>query len=206
MTHVMLGPRSYRFILIPIALGLLLPTLFMPWVIINFQGVNALTPIDLLQGSFEKPGGHAAITDREHPELLFLDLVSSYKVQGTYFFWISTYLISIISMILSLVMPRLRTIMVLVAASLAVAAAIAWFYSSEGLKTNFVDQATITGGLIGAEFRGNERYLIDNIVRIGFGPYVVTLAGAVGLFYFGQYYLKRKDQTNSLMPENDKPV
>ena len=206
MTHMVLGQRSYRFILIPIALGLLLPTLFMPWVIISFQGVSALTPIDLMLGSFEKTESQSAIIDREHPELLFLDLVSSYKVQGAYFFWLSAYIISIISMVLSLLIPRSRTTTVLIAGSLALAAAIAWFYSIEGLKTNFVNQAAMTGGLIGEEFKGNERYLIDNIVRMGFGPYVVALAGAVGLFHFGQYYLKRNYQTDSRTPGNDKPA
>lgn len=205
--------RPYQFILLPIALGLLLPSLLMPWVIISFQGVNGLTPLDLVRGSYDRSNSYSgskegvATASREHPELVFLDLVSSYKLQGAYVFWISTYLASIIAMIVSLVFQRVRTKMAIIAGSLAIAAAITWFYSIEELKINFAEQAAITGGLIGEEFKGNERTLIDTIVRMGFGPYAAIPAGALGiLFYSIQHYLKRNDRDDPHQQENDKPT
>jgi len=201
MTNIV-SLRPYQFILLPIALGLMLPTLLMPWVIINLQGVNGLTPLDLVRGSYERnnnDGGNKddiVTSSREHPELVFLDLVSSYKVQGAFALWISTYLASIMAMILSLVFQRLRTRMAIIAGSLAIAAAMTWLYSIEELKVNFAEQAAITGGLIGEEFKGNERTLIDTIVRIGFGPYVAIPAGTLAiLFYPIQRYLKRNNKT-----------
>ena len=212
MTHIVsLSP--YKFILLPIALGLLFPTLLMPWVIINFQGVNGLTPLDLMRGSYARNNNDSgskesfATASREHPELVFLDLVSSYKVEGAYSFWISTYLASIVAMILSIVSQRLRTKMAVIAGSLAIAAAIAWFYSIEELKINFAEQAAITGGLIGEEFKGNERTLIDTIVRMGFGPYVVIPAGALAILFNSiQYYSKKNNRSDPHLQEKDKPT
>ena len=214
MTNIV-SLRPYQFILLPIALGLLLPTLLMPWVIINFQGVNGLTPLDLMRGSYERSNNDSgskegfATASREHPELVFLDLVSSYKVEGAFAFWISTYLASIVAMILSLVFQRLRTRIAVIAGSLAIAAAITWFYSIEELKINFAEQAAMTGGLIGEEFKGkgNERTLIDTIVRIGFGPYVVMPAGALAILFNSiQHYSKRNNRSDRHLQEKDKPT
>jgi hypothetical protein len=175
----------------------------MPWVILNFQGVNGLTPLDLLRGSYER-AQRGATADREHPELLFLDLVMSYKVEGVYILWICTYLASIVAMIISLVFQRLRTKIVVIAGSLAMASAIAWFFSIEELKINFAEQAAMTGGLIGGEFKGNERTLIDTIIKIGFGPYIAISAGALGIFfYFSRHYSKRDDKTGLHLQEKD---
>ena len=212
MTNIVsLSP--YKFILLPIALGLLLPTLLMPWVIINFQGVNGLTPLDLMRGSYGRNNndsdskGGIATAIREHPELVFLDLVSSYKVEGAYAFWISTYLASIVAMILSIVFQRLRTRIAVIAGSLAIAAAITWFYSIEELKINFAEQAAMTGGLIGEEFKGNERTLIDTIVRMGFGPYVAMPAGALAILFNSiKHYSKRNNRSDRHLQEKDKPT
>src|SRR2546428_6434885 len=162
MTNIV-SLRPYQFILLPIALGLLLPTLLMPWVIINFQGVNGLTPLDLMRGSYERSNNDSgskegfATASREHPELVFLDLVSSYKVESAFAFWISTYLASIVAMILSLVFQKLRTKLAVIAGCLAIAAAITWFYSIEELKINFAEQAAMTGGLIGDALTSTSR-------------------------------------------------
>jgi hypothetical protein len=185
----------------------------MPWVIINFQGVNSLTPLDLMRGSYERNNNDIgnkedfATASREHPELVFLDLVSSYKVEGAYAFWISTYLASIVAIILSVVFQRLRTKMAVIAGSLAIAAAITWFYSIEELKINFAEQAAMTGGLIGEEFKGNERTLIDTIVRMGFGPYVAMPAGASAILFNSiQHYSKRNNRSDRHLQEKDKPT
>jgi hypothetical protein len=65
----------------------------------------------------------------------------------------------------------------------------------------------MTGGLIGEEFKGNERTLIDTIVRMGFGPYVAMPAGALGILFFSvQQYLKRNKNTSLSLQEKDKPT
>jgi hypothetical protein len=209
MTHLALSFGEYQFIFLPVALGLLLPTLALPWVLINFQGVSSLTPTDLLWGSYELGSNSTEYRDfaaasREHPELVYLDLVTSYNAQGLYAIWMVTYLASMIAIILSLTLRKWRSIIAVIAGILAISAVIAWFYSMEVLKSTFVEQAGMTGGVIGEEFKGNERALIDSILGIGFGPYLVIPAGAMAiLFSIVRHYGKSGD--NARLHEKDQP-
>jgi hypothetical protein len=211
MTNVVVVLRSYQFILIPVALGLLLPTLLMPWVVINLLGINGLTPVDLVRGSYElsnasESNPDASETAREQPELVFLDLVSSYNVTGLYLLWISAYLGSIVTMILAAILKKWRARITVVAGALAIAAGLAWFVSIEVLKMNFVEQASLTGGLIGEEFRGNERALIDSIVMIGLGPFLAATAGAIGvLSYLANRYLKKRNDSDFRHQQSQPP-
>jgi hypothetical protein len=201
MTNVVGLVREYQFILLPIALGLLLPTLMMPWIIINFQGITGLTPLDLMFGSYEhgstvSDNKGLPSSSREHNELIFLDLVSPYNIFGIYALWILTYLASMITMILCIVLKKWRSRFAIIAGILAVVASLTWFYTIEALKINFVQQASVTGGLIGEEFRGSERILVDEIVRMGFGPYLALIAGATGIIpYFTKRYVIKRDNS-----------
>lgn len=203
MTGFAPSVRKYQFILIPIALGFLLPSLLMPWVTINFLGVTGLTPLDLFQGSYKMSSNvtsseDTAAASREPPELVFLDLVSSYNVAWLYSVWMLAYLGSIIVMIISAMLKQWRVQTALLGGALAIVAATVWLFSIEEMKINFAAQASMTGGLIGGEFKGNERALIDTIVRMGLGPYIAIAAGAAGILSYPiQHYFKKSRDDDS---------
>jgi hypothetical protein len=70
---------------------------------------------------------------------------------------------------------------------LAIVSSFLWFYSVDSLKNDFAEQAAITGGIIGEEFKGQERSLADIIIGLGLGPYVALVGGAIGtLTFFSQ--------------------
>lgn len=181
MAKVTKTASSYRFLLVPIALGLLLPSLIMPWVIFGLFGTSNLSPIDILPSSSDAAdSGVTPDLVREHPEVIFHDLVKSYNATNLYISSMATYLISIAGIIVSMFMNNQRKMIVtLVAGILAITSAIIWFVMIESIKTNFAQQAALTGGLIGEEFRGNEMGLADTILRLGIGPYIVSIAGGV---------------------------
>jgi hypothetical protein len=184
---------SFHFVLLPIALGLVVPTLLMPWAIINFQGVSGLTPIDLIKGSL---GNTDNSFTREHPELVFLNLVSTSKMQAGFVLWAISYLASIIAILLSVGIQRWRTKFSLAAGVLVILSASTWLITIEQIKVSFAEQAALTGGLIGEEFKGSERTLIDTILKVGFGPFVALSAGApCVLFYVWASYLKSNNKT-----------
>jgi hypothetical protein len=53
----------------------------------------------------------------------------------------------------------------------------------ESIKNTFAEQAALTGGLIGEEFRGNENSLADRILKVGIGPLVIIPAGGLAIGY-----------------------
>lgn len=191
MAKVTKTESSYRFILVPIALGLLLPPLIMPWVIFGLFGTSNLSPIDLLPSSSDAAdSGVTPELVREHPEVIFHDLVKTYNATNLYISSMATYLISIPCMIASMFMNNQRKMIVtLVAGILAITSAVIWFVMIESVKTNFAQQAALTGGLIGEEFRGNERGLADTILQVGIGPYIVSIAGGVGI---SSYFIQKR--------------
>jgi hypothetical protein len=190
MAKVTKTASSYRFILVPIALGLLLPSLIMPWVIFGLFGTSNLSPVDLLPSSSDAAdSGVTPELVREHPEVIFHDLVKSYNATNLYISSMATYLISIVCMISSMFVNNQRKMIVtLVAGILAITSAVIWFAMIESVKTSFALQAALTGGLIGEEFRGNEKGLADTILKVGIGPYIVSIAGGVGI---SSYFIQK---------------
>ena len=194
MAKVIKTASSYRFLLVPIALGLLLPSLIMPWITFGLFGTSNLSPIDLLPSSSDAAdSGVTPELVREHPEVIFHDLVKSYNATSLYMLSMATYLISIACMIVSMLMKNQRKMIItLIAGILAITSAIIWFVMIESVKTNFAQQAALTGGLIGEEFRGNEKGLADTILKLGIGPYIVSIAGGVGI---SSYFIQKRTTT-----------
>lgn len=191
---------SFQFLLLPIALGLLLPSLIMPWVTLDLFGTYNLSPIDLLSSSSDR--GEAGISPdliREYPEIIFHDLVRSYKVTTSYIISMATFLAAIVGTIVSISMKNQRRMLVaVIAGALAITSAIAWLQMIDSIKNNFAQQAALTGGLIGEEFKGNERSLADRILKVGIGPYVIIPAGGAGIIY---YFIQRR--LNAIHPIAD---
>lgn len=193
MARVSAMATSYNFILLPIALGLLLPSLIMPWVTLGLFGTSNLSPIDLLSSwPDDQSGDITPDTIREHPEIIFHDLVKSYKVTAPYIISMAFYLASIVGAVIAIVMKNKhehRWIVALIAGVLAITSAAVWFMMIESIKNTFAEQAALTGGLIGEEFRGNENSLADRILKVGIGPLVIIPAGGLAI---GYYFFQRR--------------
>jgi hypothetical protein len=61
----------------------------------------------------------------------------------------------------------------LVAGILAIIIAVLWMYSIQSLKVQFSCYADLSGGIIGEEWKGNANVIIDRLIMIGVGPYLV---------------------------------
>jgi hypothetical protein len=178
----------------------------MPWVILNFLGTNGLTPVDLIGSSLGIQNGsvgNAPSQSAEDPDAIFLNLVSTNGVAILYSSSLTMFIVSIALMSASAALRKQRRILVLIAGVLSIISSIAWFTTIEVLKVNFSEQASMTGGLIGEEFKGNERYLIDTILRVGFGPVVLIPAGASGIMYYfvHGYMISGSRRTNNQLSE-----
>lgn len=189
---------SYQFLLLPTALGLLLPSLIMPWVTLDLFGTYNLSPIDLLFSSSDgADAGNSPDLIREHPEIIFHDLVRSYKATSLYIISMATFLAAIVGINLSIPMKnQQRMLVALIAGTLAITSAIAWFLLMDSIKNNLAQQAALTGGLIGEEFKGNERDLADRILKVGIGPLVIIPAGGTGISYY--FIQKRLNMSSAI--------
>lgn len=176
---------SYNFILLPIVVGLLMPSLIMPWATLGLFGTSNISPIDLLSSwSDGQSGGITPDIMREHPEIIFHDLVKSYKMTAHYIFSMACYLASIVGIVIAITMKsRHKGIVALIAGVLAITSAVIWFVMIEFMKNSFAEQAALTGGLIGEEFKGNENSLADRILKVGIGPLVLIPAGGLSIAY-----------------------
>lgn len=200
MAEVPTITSSYQFLLLPIALGLLLPSLIMPWVTLDLFGTYNLSPTDLLFSSSDvADAGISPDLIREYPEIIFHDLVRSYKATSSYIISMATFLAGIVGIILSIATKnQQRMLVALIAGALAITSAIAWFLLIDSIKNNFAQQAALTGGLIGEEFKGNEKGLADRILRVGIGPFVIIPAGGAGISY---YFIQRRLNTAAAIRE-----
>ncbi len=174
------GVSKYRFIFAPIALGLLLPALVIPWVVINILGVRVYSPIDIVVAFL-----YETENIEQRSRFDFGDLVSPYRDSLTSsVLSMILYIASLMGMGAAIPLKKHRPQIALLAGLVAVTASLLWFYSIDSLKNNFAQQAALTGGIIGEEFRGQEKTLADLIIRLGIGPYVALAGGMVGAMTF----------------------
>lgn len=184
------GLRSYVFLLVPISLGILLPSIFISWIAVNFMGYHQFSPIDMvteLYGQNESPGSFD-----------IRNLLLSYN--DTYYYTVasfSLYFASLVGLIVSVAWKKHRANVALVAGIIAISAAGLWMYSVESLKENFSRQAASTGGIIGEEFRGHESTLADILIRLGTGQYFVAAGGIVAVV---NYFVERKLVQRTRLP------
>lgn len=173
---------DYKFIFVPAALGVLLPALFLPWVVINFLGLTPFSPFDIVTSIVWQDNSRSS---DQKSRFDLLDLISSYRDTSTAVVAsMLLYTVSIIGMAAAIPFRRHRSTIALSAGVLAIVSSCLWFYSIDSLKHNFAQQAAMTGGIIGEEFRGHERSLADIIIGLGVGPYVALAGGAIGTLIF----------------------
>jgi hypothetical protein len=176
---------NYGFIFVPVALGVLLPALFLPWVLINLLGLTPFSLIDIVASTIWKDDSRSS---DQNSRFDLQDFVSSYQdTSNAIVASMISYIASIIFMIAAIPIKRYRSTIALSAGILAIVSSFLWFYSVDSLKNDFAEQAAITGGIIGEEFKGQERSLADIIIGLGLGPYVALVGGAIGtLAFFSQ--------------------
>jgi hypothetical protein len=173
---------SYRFIFVPAALGVLLPALFLPWIVINFLGLTPFSPFDIITSTLLQDDNKSS---NQKSRFDLQDFTSSYE--NTSNFVVASmilFIVSVIGMAAAIPFKRHRSTIALSAGILAIASSLLWFYSIDSFKNNFAQQAAATGGIIGEEFRGHEKSIADIIIGLGLGPYVALSGGAIGLLTF----------------------
>lgn len=182
---------GYNFILVPIALGVLLPAIFLPWLSINILGETPVSPIDMVSGIWQDD----TRSPDQNRRIDLHDFMSSYRdTSNAIAASMISYAASIAVMISAIIVRRYRSTIALTAGMLAIGSSLLWFYSIDSLKSSFAEQAAITGGIIGEEFKGYERLLADLIIKLELGPFAALAGGVIGTLAFlgGKAGFKKK--------------
>ena len=178
------------FLLVPISIGIMLPSIFISWIAINFLGFHQFSPIEIvseLYGQNESQG-------RFDIQNLLTSYYDTFAFAVTSF---SLYFASLVGFIICLGWNKHRANIALAAGIIAITASGLWIYSVESLQENFSRQAAITGGIIGEEFKGHESTLADILIQLGIGQYFVAAGGVVAV---ANYFVEKKLVQKSKVP------
>lgn len=167
--------KNYRFIFVPLALGIILPSLIISWVTINLLGQYSFSPLDIIRSAIS---GYTSQFD-----LLYLSARYTNSYLALVFSMI-TYITSIAMMILSIGWKKNKSKIILIAGILAMASGLLWIYTIESFKINFIQTAISAGGIIGEEWKGRESIVANSIVIMGFGHYLVILSGMISILAY----------------------
>jgi hypothetical protein len=174
--------------LLTAALGLLLISLILPWLIVNFFGHRSYSAFDNMQiltnsqKEEGKAGGTSFNNNKPQNDLVIADfsngwsncIFCNWKKGG-----------SKRKLVLS---SRVG----LVAGILAIITAVLWIYSVQSFKVQFSRDADLSGGVIGGEWKGNANVIIDRLIMMGLGQYLVIASGVIAIFshFIGNTYHK----------------
>lgn len=196
---------NYAFILLTVAIGLVLLSLLIPWIVTNIFGQRAYTLLDVVtillndQISEEENTTTANNSSKIRMDPVLSDLSSNVYPNSslTLFFSMILYPISIIILIASIVVAVFDKIkkgrfkifggwskITLIAGILVVVASVSWIYSLQSFKTQFSEHAELAGGIIGEEWKGNASVVIDRMIVMGFGPFIGIVSGIIGIFAY----------------------
>ncbi len=182
------------------AIGVILPSLFMPWVSINVLGYESFSPPDVLAAL----AGSGASSERTAAlDTGLRSMIASYGNSYVFAASMFLYLAGIAGICLSVLWRSKRLFVSVVGGILAVSSGLLWIHSMEALKTNFIEVVSLTGGIIGEEFRGQERILADQFFVLGIGHYMAILAGAVSILGFVSGSLQTNTMKHGLVHEKD---
>jgi hypothetical protein len=202
-------------VLLTAALGLLLISLTLPWLTINLFGQRSYSAFDNMQiltdAQKEEEEGNAGGTSFENNikpqnDLVIADLTAVYPNSSSAFILsiLILYPISIAVMVGAIVFSAIgkkggsKTKLVLssriglIAGILAIITAVLWIYSIQSFKDQFSRDADLSGGIIGEEWKGNANVIIDRLIVIGVGQYLVIASGVIAIFshFIGNTYHK----------------
>jgi MFS family permease len=203
---------KYQIMLLTAALGLLLISLILPWLIVNFFGQRSYSAFDNMQilTNSQKEEGNAGGTsfnnNKPQNDLVIADLTTVYPGSSAAFIlsMLILYPISIAVMIGAIVFSAIgkkdgskRKLVLssrvgLVAGILAIITAVLWIYSVQSFKVQFSRDADLSGGVIGEEWKGNANFIIDRLIMMGLGQYLVIASGVIAIFshFIGNTYHK----------------
>ena len=188
---------EYNFILLPLALGLLLPSIAIPWLVVDFLGHHPYSPLDIVGELVQRNSANNNTNPPNQNQFVLLDLTSTYAgTSSAFVFSTVVYLVSIPVIIASIVWKEHRAKIALAAGIMAITAGLAWVYSVQSFKTHFAQEASSTGGLIGQEWKGKESAIIDGIIIMGSGHFFVIIAGILAIFAYVVEKVYRKQPTN----------
>ena len=161
---------EYKFIILPIVVGLLLPSVAIPWVVINLFGYHPFSPLSVLE--------EVSRESKSNEQMYLLDITAPFKITYTGII-LSTilYTASIPAVVAALIWKKHRSILTLTVALLCISSGLIFFYSIDSFRTNFAKIAASTGGLIAGEWKGQESAIVNRIISIGMGQYLVIAAG-----------------------------
>ena len=200
--------------LLTAALGLLLISLTLPWLTINLFGQRSYSAFDNMQILTDaqkeeegNPGGTSFDNNiKPQNDLVIADLTAVYPNSSSAFILsiLILYPISIAVMVGAIVFSAIgkkggsKTKLVLssriglIAGILAIITAVLWIYSIQSFKDQFSRDADLSGGIIGEEWKGNANVIIDRLIVIGVGQYLVIASGVIAIFshFIGNTYHK----------------
>ena len=190
--------------LLTAALGLLLISLTLPWLTINLFGQRSYSAFDNMQILTDaqkeeegNPGGTSFDNNiKPQNDLVIADLTAVYPNSSSAFILsiLILYPISIAVMVGAIVFSAfgrkgdserklvLSSRIGLVAGILAIIAAVLWIYSIQSFKDQFSRDADLSGGIISEEWKGNANVIIDRLIMIGIGQYLVIASGVIAIF------------------------
>jgi hypothetical protein len=172
---------EYRYILLPISLGLLLPSLAISWATIDFLGHHSYLPINIL-GEIINHNGNNNNNNQNDDNFRLLDITSTYHDSFyAIVFSMIIYLVSILVVIATILFRKHREKIALAGGILAIIAVMTWIYAIDSFKSHFAQEAASTGGLIAGEWKGKESLLINRIVMIGPGHNFVIIGGVLAI-------------------------
>ena len=205
---------NYQIVLLAAALGLSLISLTLPWLTINLFGQRSYSAFDNMQtltdSQKEEEEGNAGDisfnNNKPQNDLVIADLTAVYPNSSSAFILsiLILYPISIAGMVGAIVFSAIgkkggnkaRSVLSsrlgLVAGILAIIAAVLWIYSIQSFKDQFSRDADLSGGIIGEEWKGNANVIIDRLIMVGVGQYLVIASGVIAIFshFIGNTYYK----------------
>jgi hypothetical protein len=182
---------EYRFIFLPISLGLLLPSLAIPWLTIDFLGHHSYSPITIL-------GEIINVNNNKNQNENFRLLDVTYTYHDSFIAIVISmiiYLVSTLVVIAGILLRKQRKRIVLAGGILAIIASITWIFAIDSFKSHFAQEAASTGGLIAGEWKGKESQIINHIIVIGPGHYFVIIGGVLAM---SSYVLEKNHNRNDM--------
>ena len=197
---------------------LLFVSLFIPWLTSNILSQRVYSLIEITSILIQPQLAQLGITNNNNnstnvpSDPVLSDLTKVYENSSfALYFSVIIYPISIAVLSTSIIYALLAkskknmsrgvhnwTKILLIGGVLATVASVAWIYSIQSFKTQFSEHADISGGIIGAEWKGKASVLIDRMIMIGFGPFIAIISGIIALFTFFVERTYRNDVTKPI--------
>lgn len=197
--HLILPTLDYQIMLTSVAVGLLLISLAMPWLVVNLFGQRSYSALDNMKSVANIQEDEENSSDPPRNDPVLSDLRSVYPNSSLSFVitMVALYPISIITMIAAAITlaalrsndskkttSSLPSNLTLTAGIFAIATGIVWIYSVESFKAQFSHDAELSGGIIGEEWKGQADIFVNRLIILGVGHYLVIAAGVIGIFSY----------------------